>query len=155
MVTEDEPREDAADFVWERFLFEHYATLSANGHVYAKNKIGKQDFAKLEHILVASEGAGATPVLSHFEHNKISVKKLQVVSSIYTALLLALETDSLTTLPGSTGNVVAKWLGMTEIKPPFPRLQVQTYISWHRSQDRDECHEWVRSRLLGGATART
>ena len=155
VVTQETPRDDVADFVWQPFKKDHYVTAGAGTHPHAGRKLGKATFAALEHILVAPEAGGARPVLAHFEHHNIAADRLQIVPSALTALLLALESDSLATLPASTFRTLGKRLGMAEIKPPFPLLRVQTFIGWHRSMDRDECHEWVRSRLLGGAIAKT
>ncbi len=154
VVTQDNPRGDVADFVWQPFKRDHYVTVCAGSHPQAGRRLGKTAFSALEHILVAPEADGAKAALAHLESHNIAADKLQVVPSVLTALLLALESDSLATLPASTFRALGDRLGMAEIKPPFPLLRVQTYIGWHRSMDRDECHEWVRGRLLGNKAAR-
>ncbi|MDA7947748.1 MAG: LysR family transcriptional regulator [Hyphomicrobiaceae bacterium] len=153
VVTEDAPREDAADFVWRPFNSERYVTVGSAGHPSAGKRVSKTAFEKLEHILIAREADAPKPVLAHLECHGVAADKLQIVPSVFTALLLALESDSLATLPQSTFRAVGEKLDLAEIKPPFPQFEVQTYIGWHRSQDRDECHEWVRSQLLNGAMA--
>ena len=69
-------------------------------------------------------------------------------SSVFVALFLLLDSDRLATVPKSVADAVARKIGLAEIKQPFEPLIVPNYFGWHRSQDRDECHEWVRQQFL-------
>ncbi len=76
------------------------------------------------------------------------MKQTLEVSSAFVGLFIALESNAFVTLPASVVEILKNHVPFVIIKQPFPTLSVSNHLCWHRSHDRDECHEWVRNRLV-------
>jgi len=148
VIIEGEPEDDTADFVWSHLYDESYVTLGRRRHPLTRSKKPAKAFADFEHVFVMPNDGGSDFVQAHLEQNDISTANEIWASSVFVALFLLLDTDRLATVPKSVADAVAKKIGLIEIDQPFEPLALPNYFGWHRSQDRDECHEWVRQQLL-------
>jgi len=148
LIQEGSPVEDAADFVWHHLFDETYVTLGARGHPLQDRDISKGDFADYEHILVAPSEGAANPVHEHFAHHGIATSDATRASSLFVGLFLAHDSEALVTVPHSVAKAVGEGLALRRIQQPFAPLVVQNHLCWHRSQDRDECHQWLREQLI-------
>ena len=148
VIAEGEPNAPAADFIWQHLSDEPYVTLASTRTALAGRKVTKRTFAEREHIFIAPPDGEPDPVQVHFEEHGLSPETTTRASSVFVGLFLALESDVLVTVPQSVARAVDAQFPLDTIKQPFPQLVVPTYLIWHRSLDRDECHEWVRERII-------
>lgn len=148
IITEGEPGDDTADFVWCHLNDETYVTLGRRNHPLARKKASEKAFAEQEHVFVTPHDGAPVSVQAHLEDSGLSAGDELRASSVFVALFLVVESDRLVTVPKSIADAVAAKLGLVTIKQPFDPLVLPNHFGWHRSQDRDECHEWVRNRLL-------
>ncbi len=148
VIIEGEPEEDTADFVWSHLYDEPYVTLARRRHPLTRSNRPAKTFADYEHVFAMPPDGGSDFIQAHLEQNEILIADQIQASSVFVALFLLLDTDRLATVPKSVADAVAKKIGLIEIDQPFEPLALPNYFGWHRSQDRDECHEWVRQQLL-------
>lgn len=148
VISEQAPASEAADFVWQRLHGDSYVTLAAPDHPCRGKGIGKQRFTELEHVFVSSSDRRPIPVETHFRAHGIAPSRTQYVTSLLTALTMVMESDAVATVPKSLCQTIAPKLGLAQIRQPFPALEVENYLGWHRSQGHDEYHEWLRSELM-------
>lgn len=151
LIIQGDPKEEAADFLWHKLNDEAFVTLARNGHPLAKGTPAKQAFAKHQHILVPPQDGEPEPVRSHFEKNGVVLKDVISASSPLVALFLAIDSEALVTVPRSIADAFTAREKAAAIVQPAPPLSVASYLGWHRSRDRDECHEWVREQIIAAA----
>ena len=148
LIREGAPGEDAADFIWHHLFDETYVTLGRQGHAFRDRKITSNEFEDCEHILIAPGEGAADPVSRHFAHHGVSISDATRASSLFVGLFLAHDSEALVTVPSSVAEAAGHGMALSQIRQPFPPLVVQNYLCWHRSQDRDECHQWLREQLI-------
>lgn len=154
LLVQGEPQDDAADVLWQKLDDEVFVTLGRPKHPLAGRKLSKKEFARHQHILVAPRDGAPDSVQAHFEHNGIILEDVIAASSAFVALFLAFDSDALVTVPKSVADAAISWKNVGVVQQPLPALSIANYLGWHRSQDRDECHEWLREQITLTATKR-
>lgn len=142
------PNEAIGDLCWQMIGTERYVTLGRSGHPLAERKIKKSDYAGFPHIFVRPVSGAEDNVIAHLQEHDVVIEDQTLVSSCFSGLLLALRSDSLIMVPESIATSLASSLDLARIREPFPLIQVENYLVWHRSQDRDECHNWLRQEII-------
>ncbi len=148
LITQGKPEEDAADFQYKKLKSDTYLTIAKRNHPLANKKLSAIDFQNADHIVFASNNRSTTPYEKHLMSQNINLDKTVEASSAFVGIFIALESEALVTLPKTTIDIIKKYIPISEIKQPFPELLVSNYLVWHKSHDRDECHEWVREKLI-------
>jgi DNA-binding transcriptional LysR family regulator len=69
------------------------------------------------------------------------------VSSVLAGLMLALSSDALLTLPRSLALILEAQFALIRVSQPLDEVPLPVRLLWHSSQDRDECHQWVREEI--------
>ncbi|MGA7457044.1 MAG: LysR family transcriptional regulator [Methyloceanibacter sp.] len=126
-----------------KLLDDALVTLARQNHPLAKRKAKAELFAASDHIEVNS-----LPAIEFIDRelgaDKLGCNVASRVSSVLVGLLLALNSDTLLTLPASLGSILERQFGLVRIQQPFDPIAFPLRLMWHSSYDRDECHEWVR-----------
>lgn len=148
LIMEGDPDDDTADFVWSHLSDETYVTLGRRNHPLTKSRKPRSGYDDFEHVFVTQHDGSPDFVQAHFEKYGMTINDEMRASSAFVALFLLLDSDRLATVPKSVADAVARKIGLAEITQPFEPLIVPNFFGWHRSQDRDECHEWVRHQFL-------
>ncbi len=148
LINEGIPDEDAADFAKVLLNNDHYLTIARHDHHMTTKKVTKKDFEKAQHILYASQERQNSPFARHLEKHNITLKDTLEVSSAFVGTFIALESDALITLPETVIKVLKQHISFAVIEQPFPALTISNHLCWHQSNDRDECHEWMRDQLI-------
>ncbi|MEM7619834.1 MAG: LysR family transcriptional regulator [Pseudomonadota bacterium] len=148
LIKEGMPDDDAADFQLKKLRSETYITIAKRNHPLSKSKTSALAFQDTEHIVFSSGGLPIHPFEKHLALHDIKLKEMIVASSAFVGVFIALESDALVTLPETIVNALKRYVPLTTIEQPFPKLVVPNYLIWHKSHDRDECHEWVRGKLI-------
>lgn len=151
LVVEGTPQEEATDLLWQTLNEEPYVTLARQGHPLSRKRPTRQDIARQQHILVSSGEGTPGPVQAHLNQHGIQLNDVVTASSAIIALLLAMDSDALATVPVSVAEAFPGLQRAAVVKQPFPALSIANCLGWHRSRDRDECHEWVRDRIARAA----
>ena len=149
VILDGHPDDKAADFVWRHLFDEAYVTLASNKNPITGKKATKRAFAKCEHVLMAPSDGSQDFVHEHLQAYNSLGDQVVRASSVFVGLFLAIDSDALVTVPRSVAHVIGDRFAVRPVKQPFPELVVPNHLIWHRSLDRDECHQWVRERIVG------
>lgn len=148
LIKEGPSDDDAADFQFKKLRSDVYITIGKRNHPLTKQKVSAQAFEQTEHILLSTGSLQMHPFEKHLALHNMKLQDTIVASSAYVGIFIALETNALITLPATIVNRLKGYLAFTTIEQPFSKLSVPNYLIWHKSHDRDECHEWVRGKLI-------
>jgi len=153
LIRDGMAQDDAADFIWQHLFDETYVTLAAKGHDLLGGDVSISDFCAQEHILIAPGEGDGDPVSAHLAEHGVNLDRAIHASSLFVGLFLANDSKALVTVPQSVANAVGRGMALEPIRQPFPPLVVKNHLGWHRAQDRDECHQWLREQLIALAQA--
>lgn len=128
-------------------LFEdELVTLGRPRHPFAARKPKIADFAAAGHVAI--NALPSTELLERqIAKQRLSCNVISRVSSVLVALLTALDSDALVTLPASLALLLEQQFGLVRIVQPLPPIAFPLRLLWHSSYERDECHQWVRDEL--------
>jgi len=140
---------DVPDMHWETIKQEPYVTLTRKNEAAKNKKITLKSFQKLPHIITQANSSTECPLQAHLERHSLAETQITKVSSSLAGLLLALEMDGLVTIPNLHAQIMNNYISAQEVHLPFklPLLDIQ--LGWHRSFERDECHQWFRQKIKG------
>jgi DNA-binding transcriptional LysR family regulator len=96
--------------------------------------------------LVAAPAWRPDPVRGHLEANGVALSNAREVSSVLSGLLLAVQNDHLIMVPEAIAEAGTR-LGLAPVEVAVPSLSVPAHLCWHRSHDRDECHQWMGAQI--------
>lgn len=136
----------APDIRMLKLFDDRLVTLARPDHPLAKRKAKALSFAAADHIEVNSLPALAL-IDQALAAERASCRIVARVSSVLVGLLLALNSDTLLTLPVSLASILERQFGLVRIHQPFAGVAFPLRLFWHSSYDRDECHEWVRGQI--------
>ncbi|WP_088345215.1 MULTISPECIES: LysR substrate-binding domain-containing protein [Rhodomicrobium] len=124
-----------------------YVVLARAGHELTKAKDAAGKLGAFPHVLVAGAPWRPDPVRAHLAGLGIDVEQSTQASSILAGLFLARESDHLIVAPQAIAEA-AYGLGLVAVAEAAPRLTVPVNLCWHRSHDRDECHQWMGGQIM-------
>lgn len=148
LIHEGELEGEAADICLAHLCNDSYVTLVRSGHKLTKGRPKESAYRDYQHIMVAPTSWRPDPVRQHLERHGISIHRGREVSSVLSGLFLAAHSDDLITVPKAIEPAGVK-LGLVPVPAPFPALEVPVQLCWHRSHDRDECHQWMGAQIMG------
>lgn len=148
LIHEGELEGEAADICLTHLCDDSYVTLARGGHKLTKGRPNMNAFYDYQHIMVSPTSWRPDPVRLHMERQGVAIRQGREVSSVLSGLFLAAHSEDLITVP-KTIEPAGKKLGLVPIAAPFPELKVPVQLCWHRSHDRDECHQWMGEQIMG------
>ena len=147
-MSEGEPASTVTDITWQLVRQESYVTLASQDNKWAGKKITAKSFTRTPHIIVQQPSHKGSELEEELLRHELSEENLTTVSSSLTGLLLALETGGLVTIPKLHAEAITGHMAIAEIALPFDLPHFDIFLGWHRSFERDECHQWLRRQLL-------
>lgn len=138
---------DVADITWQLLSSQPFVTLGSKKHKSAGKKLTAKAFASQPHIIVQPAGNKPSGLELEFLKHKLKDHLITRVSSSLTGLLLALETGELVSIPRLHAKAITGHMKVSEITLPFTPTGLDIHLGWHRSFERDECHQWLRKKL--------
>lgn len=148
ILADGKPDNDgAADFIWQHLFDEGFVTLARPGHPLSSRNITKQQFAQAEHVMISSTDEGDNLLETHFNEQGIAPNIAVRASSVFAGLFLALDSYYLISVQESVAKAIRKRMPFSLIHQPFTPLKMPKYLSWHKSQQSDECHQWFRGKI--------
>lgn len=146
-ITDELPATDASDIVHQKLMAEPFVCVGSKRHPLAGKRAGKKRFCTFAHVIVSHGEDQSDPISEHFAQNEMVFDEALKSPTVLPALLLARDAKFLVTLPRSIAQEFMAAFELVEIHQPAPMLNMDVYLVWHRSNDNDECHQWVRSKL--------
>lgn len=127
-------------------LFEDTHTCVAwNRNSLIKKTISRDQFHEIGHVAVHF---GHAPAIFEewFSANHGETRKIEVITQDFeVACRLVVGTDRIATVLTRLALLCAKHLPIRLIRPPFAIPKVTHCLQWHRYQDQDPGHIWLRS----------
>lgn len=153
VIVEDELSQEIVDVNWLMVTEEPYITLSKHDSEWSDKKISLKKFQKQPHI-ISSHSNNKTGCLEKklLEHG-LEPQNLLTASSSLAGILLAVEMGVLVTVPHLHAKLMISHLNVANIKLPFELPKMKIQLGWHRSYERDECHQWLRDKIQECLTA--
>ncbi len=143
---------EATDISTEKLLDDPLVMLAPQNHSLAGGTLKKMHLRTKGLALIAEELHAACAFGEALEERPAG---LFGVSSPLIAIYNALELGALVLTTRSIGAVAARHMGLEPVKTELKLGSVPVHLLWHVSQERDECHTWLRDRLrarAGGGT---
>ncbi|WP_406827488.1 LysR family transcriptional regulator [Microbulbifer sp. ARAS458-1] len=142
----DVPMISATQLNQHRLSADRYQCMLRPDHPLAEEaNLTLDQYLDLEHIHVSSRRSG--PGVADIALNKLGRRrkvKLRV-QHYRVAPLVVLKTDLALTVPLS----LAQQYPAKRFELPFQIPQMDWHLLWHRSQDEDGAHQWLREQILG------
>lgn len=143
--------EEAADLCWQPLFTDRLVTLAAPGHALCTGVPSAADFAAAGHVMVEpleGAGGGVEGRLGDLGHLPRIIAR---TGSVFAGVFLALEEGALVSIPETAARAISGRVRMDAVAQPFAAIEYPIGLGWHRSLDRDECHEWLRQRFVAVA----
>ncbi len=138
---------EVPDMHWETLKQEPYVTLKRQNGTGKNNKITLKAFQKLPHIITQTNNVSECPLQQQLRQHSSDDTQITKVSSSLAGLFLALEMDGLVTIPSLHAQIMNNYISAQEVCLPFKLPMLDIHLGWHRSFERDECHQWFRQKI--------
>lgn len=124
-----------------------YVILARSGHALTRSKPSRGGIEAFAHILVAGAPWRPDPVRAYLAGHGIDLETSTQASSTLAGLFLAGQSDHLIMVPKAIAEAGYR-LGLVAVGQSAPPLTVPVKLCWHRSHDRDECHQWMGGQIM-------
>ena len=149
VITDDLFAQEARDIVQTALLRSGVKTLAHPGHAALKKKPTKKQFAKGPHIRTRYSDGVVRSFWAQLQAEGLNLKFGSTASSTFAAVLQALNGRGFLSLPEHLADIIVDKMQLAEIPSPVPGFLATVQIGWHRSQERDESHQWLSRQLIG------
>lgn len=131
-----------------RVLYEDpYTCLVRRGHPFARTGLSAEAFAAAHHVVVAPGSAGRnvaeTAIRRRVPEPHIALR-LPAFAAVPTVVA---SSDLVVTLPKRVAETIARAGDCVEVAPPFPLPRLTVILAWHRRNDDDPAHRWLRDAI--------
>lgn len=138
---------DTGDICVAHLCDDTYVTLARSGHELTQQRPKRAPRSDFPYILVAAPAWRPDPVRAHLDALGIDVNRSREASSVLAGLFLAARNEHLIMVPEAVAETGIR-LGLVPVEQDLPPLTVPVNLCWHRSHDRDECHQWMRAQIM-------
>lgn len=141
----DIPMVSATQLNQQRLVADRYQCMLRPDHPLAREtSLTLDQYLELEHIHVSSRRSG--PGIADIALNKLGRRRKITlrVQHYRVAPLVVLKTDLALTVPIS----LARQYPARCFELPFQIPQMDWHLLWHRSQDDDSAHQWLREQVI-------
>lgn len=139
--------DDNGELHWKELFEEPWITLAPQDHAFAQRKVSPEDFASAGHVVISAPPKLQDHLKARLDDYRINNGAVTWASSLFAGVFLALKSQSLVTLPASVAHAVNGHLPFGKVEHGQPHWRMKTFLVWHRSNDRDECHAWLRDEI--------
>ncbi len=143
--------EPGAELHWKLLFEDAWITLAPKNHVLARGDVPVETFAAQNHVVITAPPKIQEHLLRTLAAYQIPLNSVTWASSLFAGIFLALKANALVTLPASVAKAVDGHLLLAPVRHNQAKLTNKTFLVWHRSNDRDECHAWLRNEMAACA----
>ncbi len=145
-------RNSPADILWEPLYDEEHVCLLRRGHPALQQALTPERYAALSHILIAPGGTPVGVVDERLAELGLSRRVSRTVATFTIAPQMVCGSDHIVTMAGRIARSMAEELDLVVVPAPFP-VQVRVGMAWHRRNDGDPAHRWLREQVRSVAAA--
>ncbi|MBK5124025.1 LysR family transcriptional regulator [Burkholderia sp. R-69980] len=133
----------------EVILRDSLAIIAREGHPEMRNDLSIEAYCALRHVILEwPQGKGMKPgEQALYEAALRRTEFVLVHSAMHIPAILA-STDAIATLPTRLCRHFAETHNLRLWSPDILRAQAPLYLNWHRSQDDDAGHVWLRGLIV-------
>jgi DNA-binding transcriptional LysR family regulator len=142
---------EAAELHWSELFEDEWVTLAPASHPLCGTALSSEVMAGAPHVLIAPPPQLRDHLSAHLDRMGLASGEGMRASSLFAGLFLALQANSLVTVPASVAKAVRQHLALKPIGGASKGAHTKTFLVWHRSMDRDECHAWLRRQFEAAA----
>ncbi|MCA9619271.1 MAG: LysR family transcriptional regulator [Myxococcales bacterium] len=140
-------RDPPAD-VHEEVLFEEeFVCLLRKGHPALARRLTLERYAALGHVLVSPRGTPRGVVDIVLERQGLKRRVARSVGSFWVAPRLVAESDFVLTTARRVAELLAEPLNLAIRTPPLELPRFAMKMLWHRRNEDDPAHRWLRDRI--------
>jgi DNA-binding transcriptional LysR family regulator len=147
IISENRTLDDAVDINWQKLTEVPYITLSSVKNKLSDKKLTLKTIQNTPHIISGQSGGQNSELEQVLLKKGIKKEQIHKVSSSLSAILMALDTGILVTVSELHANLLLKHVKAAVITLPFKLPMMEVHLGWHRSFERDECHQWLREKI--------
>jgi DNA-binding transcriptional LysR family regulator len=147
ILIENEIMEDIVDMSWLKLSEEPYITLVSKKSEWKDKKITLKHFQSLPHVITDQSGKKAGVLEQTFIEKGLERQNLLKASSSLAGILMAIEMSVLVTVPHLHARLLLNHVAASDVTLPFKLPKMNIQLGWHRSFERDECHQWLREKI--------
>lgn len=103
-----------------------------------------EDIAAAPHVVVSRRGNAHGPVDAILEQHGLHRRVVATVPTVAAALAIVSTGKAITVLPARLSDPL--WPALVARPLPFPLPSTPVVLSWHRRNDADPAHRWLRER---------
>ena len=123
------------------------AVIVRAGHPLADGELTPQRLAAADHVTVSRRGRLHGVIDDALAERGLSRRVIAALPTSSAALDLAARSDLVTTVAEQVCRPVWTRLGLVARPFPFPVPPVPVIVSWHRRNDTDPAHAWLRGQV--------
>jgi DNA-binding transcriptional LysR family regulator len=128
-------------------LHEEFVCVLRRGHPALKRKLTVERYAGLDHVLISPRGGTRGVVDEYLGRAGVQRRVARTVASFYAAPHLVADSDYVLTVPERVARRVADSLDLVVRRPPVPLTGFDLELIWHRRNDDDPAHRWLRGQF--------
>ncbi|WP_019699853.1 LysR family transcriptional regulator [Paracidovorax oryzae] len=138
-----------AGFFQRRLFRQPYVCLFRQDHpLHKRRRIGLEDFAKAQHVVVVSEGTGHGKVDELLERMGVA-RDVRLTVPHFVAIGHILQaTQMVATVPEKMAQSMAEPFGLAYAPHPAKLPQVAINLFWHTKYHRDPGNQWLRGVMV-------
>ena len=141
-------RYQRADIRERRLFDEHFVCVVRADHPKARDGWSLEEFAALDHGLVAPSGRPGGSVDTMLVEHGLT-RRVSVLSPHFLAVpFVVAATDVVLTIPERVARRVAEFLPLRIIAPPAPVPGFTMSLMWHERRHHDAAHAWMRAQVV-------
>ncbi len=147
IISENHTLDDAVDINWHKLTEVPYITLSSVKSKLSDQKLTLKSIQSTPHIISGQSGNQNSELEKILLKKGIKKEQIHKVSSSLSGILMALDTGILVTVSELHAKLLLKHVKAAVITLPFKLPMMEVHLGWHRSFERDECHQWLREKI--------
>jgi DNA-binding transcriptional LysR family regulator len=136
----------------EPLFDEQFVCLLRKGHPALKRKLTLERYVKLGHVLVSPGGTPLGVVDRVLARRGLERRVARTVASFLVAPRLVADSDFVLTIAKRVACLLAGPLELAVRPPPLELSGFELKMVWHRRNDDDPAHAWLRERMRRSAS---
>lgn len=142
---------DRADIRERRLFDEQFVCIVREGHPMADKAWTLEQFAALDHALIAPRARPGGTVDSLLERHGLARRIAIGLPHFLVAPFIVASTDFVLTMPERIARTFAGFLPLKLVEPPADLPGFTITLKWHERRHHDPAHAWLRAELAAVA----
>lgn len=148
----DAHADDQHDINSKVILTDRFVAAVRTDHRLLEGRMTAKRYAEAHHITVSPKGKRSGPIDHALAEQGLAREHVTTVTSFVVAAHLVAATDLVGSLPLSIVALMSRTLPITAMNIPAAIPSVDVHLIWHRRDEHDVAHRWLRRQILESFT---